>query len=98
MIPNALGHLRILERQIRDLGCHAGEVFLDVVQCEEGIRLLVIRVDEHEFAVPPHDGIHPAWVVDDHRAVGSCILVLIHADIGVVGEDAAVVAGVRRRA
>lgn len=65
------------------------------MQREEGIRLLVVRVDEHEFAVPSHYGFHAARVVDYHGAVGTGVLVLVHAHVGVVGEDAAVVTKVR---
>lgn len=65
------------------------------MQSQEGVRLLVIPIEDNKFTVGSHDILHLSLVVDDHRATETSVLILIHAHIAVVRVELANVALVR---
>jgi hypothetical protein len=67
---------------------------LDVLQGQEGVRLLVVPVEDDEFTVGSHHGLHLSSVVDDQRATQAGILIFIHAHIAVIRVELALVAWV----
>lgn len=101
-IPNAtICSLRtqvgVLIRQVRDLRSHSREVFADVVQGEEGVAFLVVGIKKDKFTVLRHHALHLPRIVDDNRPEPARVLVLVHADVRVVGKESALEAMIRSR-
>ena len=64
------------------------------MKSEEGVRFLVITVEENEFTVISHHFLHFTWIVDDRGTRESGVGVLVHGDVGVIGPEFGVCAWV----
>lgn len=61
------------------------------MRCEERIGLLIIAIEENEFAVVGHDLFHFPLIVCNEWPTEARVRVLIHAHVGVVGPELTVI-------
>lgn len=98
--PDGFVAVALAEAEGRERGCggvgHA--VALRVDSGHEGVGFVEIAVEQGEFAMGGHGGVHSAAGVDDRRADETRVEIFLHGDEGVIGPHVARVVSGRRGA